>query len=689
MMAQDLLLEIGTEEIPARFMPAVLAQLKSAAAQKLADLRIPFEKVASYGTPRRMVLYVSGLAAQQTDSTTENRGPSTKIAFSPDGKPTKAAMGFARGQGVDVGQLTVRDGYVYASVHETGRCTCEILPEVLPVLIKGLSFPKNMHWGELDIQFVRPIRWIVALYGDAVVKFTIGDVSADRVSRGHRFLGKQQIVIPTAQDYFTLLEENAVIVDQNKREQIILRQIQEQAAAHGGKAEIKDDLLEEVIYLVEFPTALTGSFDAAFLQLPPEAIITPMREQQRYFPVKDDDGKLLPLFITVRNGNEEYIDNVRRGNERVLRARLADAQFFFNEDLKQPLAQRVEKLKTVIFQEERGNLYDKTQRLIRIFEAIAAAVGVSEEDKATGRRAAYLAKADLVTGMVCEFTELQGTMGREYALKSGETAPVADAIFEHYLPRYAGDRLPVSTAGRILSIADKMDNIVATLSRGLLPTGSGDPYALRRQALGIVNIVIDAGYRLSLRQIASLIMDLFEITDDEAREKLQTQLAEFLTQRLKGILSEKGIRYDLVDAALAGGADDLNGCYLRAVTLMQKSTEPDFAAVVNAFTRTGNLAKQAQAGAGCISPDLFQETVERNLYAAYLTAQKTADQKIAAQDYAAAFAAFLPLVAPIDAFFTQVMVMVDDMRVRNNRLALLCAITSLSQKLAEFRQIVI
>ena len=479
-MAKDLLLEIGTEEVPAHVMPGVLAQLKERAEKAFQENRIAFASVRTLGTPRRMALLVKDLAEKQADVTSENRGPSVKIAFDADGKPTKAAQGFARGQHVAPEDLVEKDGYVYAVVHETGKETAELLKTLLPELICALSFPNNMRWGSLEFKFIRPIRWLVALFDSEVIPFEVANVTSGRVSRGHRFLSQGDFSIAKADDYEKDCEAQYIIVDPEKRKAMIRAQIEAVAKENGGRAEITDDLLEEVLYLVEYPTALCGRFEEKYLQLPPEAVITPMRDHQRYFPVKDDAGKLLPLFITVRNGGKEYLETVQHGNERVLRARLADAQFFFDEDRKKSLEEHRDKLKTVVFQQGLGTMYEKTERLAQLADFIADEIGADEKAHKHARRAALLSKADLVTGMVTEFTELQGIMGREYAKLDGECEKVAIAIDEHYMPRFAGDAQPQTTAGRIVSTADKIDTIVGTFHLGKIPTGSQDPFALRR-----------------------------------------------------------------------------------------------------------------------------------------------------------------------------------------------------------------
>ena len=549
-MAKDLLLEIGTEEVPAHFMPGILAQLKEKAGAKFTEMRLEYENVATLGTPRRTALLVKNLAEEQTGAQSEYKGPSVSIAFDADGNPTKAAMGFARGKKVDVKDLVVKDGYVYAVSKEEGKATAALLPEILKDLVEGLTFPKNMRWGDLDFRFVRPLRWIVALFDTEIVDFTVANVKSGKVSRGHRFLSEGDFTIDKASDYVTDCEKAFIIVDQDRRRSMIKAQIEELAAQHGGYAEITEDLLEEVTYLVEYPTALCGTFEEKYLKLPKEAVITPMRDHQRYFPVLNGNNNLLPLFITVRNGGDYCLDKVQHGNERVLRARLADAQFFFDEDRKHKLEDYVEKLKTVVFQEGLGTIYDKAERLAELAAFIGEKTKASEIEIVVTKRAAKLAKADLVTAMVCEFTELQGIMGREYALLDGEEAQVATAIYEHYMPRFAGDSEPATTAGRLVSLADKMDNIVATFSRGLVPTGSQDPFALRRQALGIVHTIIEADYQVSLQEITDKAMDLLHITDKEKRDQIQKNVEEFFMLRIKNVLSDNNVRYDIIDAVL-------------------------------------------------------------------------------------------------------------------------------------------
>lgn len=685
-MSKTLLLEIGTEEVPAHVMPGILSQLKENAAKTFEELRIEYKNIKTLGTPRRSALLVEGLAEQQADLSKENRGPAVNIAFDADGKPTKAAQGFARGQGVKPEELVTKDGYVYAMVHEKGGQTVDLLGETLKGLVDGLNFPNNMHWADLDYKFIRPLRWLVALYGQDVIDFEVANVKSGRTSRGHRFLSEGDFEIANADDYIEACRKASIIVDQNERCEMIRQQIAEVAAANGGQAEVNEDLLEEVLYLVEYPTALCGKFDEKYLALPAEAVITPMRDHQRYFPVLKD-GQLLPLFITIRNGGKEHLETVQHGNERVLRARLEDAQFFFDEDRKKTLEQHGEKLKTVVFQDGLGTIYDKALRLEVLAGYIADAIGANEQDKKDAVRAAKLAKADLVTGMVTEFTELQGVMGREYALLDGETKAVAQAIDEHYMPRFAGDSQPASVAGRIVSLADKIDTIVGTFSRGLIPTGSQDPFALRRQALGIVNMLKEAQYHISLSQLVAKAMELLKIADAGQQAKLQNDVADFMKLRLKNVLADAGIRYDVVDAVFVT-VDDIYGVFLRA-NAVHEAVKQDMEKTIQAFVRTGNIARKAEDVQVAVEADLLAEQVEKDLCKAYEAAAAKVEKEIAAQDYAGAIATLSQLAAPIDTFFDGVMVMDKDEKIKNNRLGLLKLVDNLVCQVADFSKIVL
>ena len=686
-MEQKLLFEIGTEEIPAKFMPGILEQLKSLAEKKLQELRVPFASVTVFGTPRRMTFIADGVEETQASTVVESKGPSVKIAFGPDGAASKAAQGFARGQGIAVEDLIVRDEYVYAVKQLTGQAVIDLLPAFLVDIVESLSFPKNMRLADHDFRFVRPIRWLVALLDNKIIPIEITGVKSGRNTIGHRFLSKGEVEIASAGDYEKVLREHFVLVDQDERRTMIRQQVEELAQKEGGIAEIDEDLLEEVVYLVEYPTALCGHFDDKFLTLPKETVITPMREHQRYFPVLTADGKLLAKFITVRNGNSEGLDIVAHGNERVLRARLSDAEFFFNEDRKIKLEERLEKLKTVVFQEGLGNIYDKSVRLADIAMTLKKSLNVKVDEDIL-QRTALLSKTDLVTGMVCEFTELQGVMGREYALLDGEEPEVAQGIFEHYLPRFAGDELPTTDIGRLVGIADKLDNIAATFSRGLIPTGSQDPYALRRQAIGIINILVDGNYHLPLLKTISAVLGLLNVPSAKNGELL-AQLQEFFVQRVKNMMGDQGIRYDVIDAILNEKAnDDIVDLFVRAKALAEYVETSEAAESIQAFTRVVNLCKKAE-GETIIKESLFVEPAEKELYEVVCRLQKETIPALVAYNYADVLKLINEVSAPVNKFFDTVMVMDKDENVKNNRLALLVQVKETASMVGDLSAIVL
>ena len=680
-MKRDLLFEIGTEEIPAHVMPHLLEDLAQLAETMLKEHRLSYEKVRTLGTPRRAALIVTGLAERQEDVNTETRGPSVAIAFDADGNPTKAGAGFARGQGVDPSALIQSDGYVYASVHESGAATAELLTSLLPDLVRAIPLPNSMRWGDLDFRFIRPIRWFVALYGTEIVPFTLAGVTSGNYSRGHRTLAPADFVITSAADYEAACEKAYIIVDPERRRAMICEQIAETAKACGGTAEITPDLLEEVLYLVEYPTALSGSFEEKYLALPAEAVITPMRDHQRYFPVKAADGSLLPAFITVRNGGKAHLDVVAHGNERVLRARLADAQFFFDEDRRKSLAEHREKLKTVVFQRGLGSMYEKTERLMALTTAIVEEMAEGDADDAAladARRAAELSKADLVTGMVTEFTELQGIMGREYALLDGESPAVARAIDEQYMPRFAGDELPQTPLGVALSVADKIDNIVGTFSQGRIPTGSQDPFGLRRQALGLVLMLIEQESTMLLSDLVDEACDLYDL--EEFRDKMQVYVADFIRLRLKNVLSERGVRYDVQEAVL-GDVDLVADVPVRAAYVERLLASEGGEALVQSFVRVGNIARSVTGGT--VDPALFKAEEEGALLSAY---QAAAAARAEGEDTLPTEQA---LGRAIDTFFDAVMVMDKDARVKENRLSLLKMIDDYLLETADYSKIVL
>ena len=665
-MAKDLLFEIGAEEIPAGFMPNILGQLKQLAETKLNDAHLPFESIATYGTPRRLALIVKGLADTSAEISERHKGPSASIAYDADGNATKAAIGFARGKGLDVADLVVEDGYIYAETKTAGVPAKDIVTDMLPQLITGLNFPKSMHWGNLDAKFVRPVRWLVALLDEEVIPVEFATVKSGNVTRGHRFLGADEITIKNAASYVDTLKENFVMVDQDARRELISKQLHDIAASKNASIVWDDDLLEEINYLVEWPTALCGGFEESYLALPDAAIITPMKDHQRYFPLVDQDGKLLPMFLTVRNGSDHSIEVVQAGNERVLRARLDDAKFFFNEDRKKPLIDRQDGLTKIVFQEGLGNLADKTERLLKLGRVFGEECGLHEDTVVVLERATELAKTDLTTGMVTEFTELQGVMGKEYALLDGESPEVAEAIFEQYLPRFAGDVLPQTEAGKVLSIIDKVDNIVATFSRGLIPTGSQDPYALRRQTIGILNILLGSEWNISLRPIFKASMELLNVPA-EKQEELLGQVEEFFTLRLKNIFLDREVPHHVIDLLLSNNelsVADAEGL----VNALLANRIDENVELVQAYTRMYNLVKDVEYTG--VNSDLLKEDAEKELFEAASKASEASSAAWEAGDYDAVVAVPATLVPAINKFFEDVMVMDKDEAIKANRLQL-------------------
>ena len=665
-MAKDLLFEIGAEEIPAGFMPNILGQLKQLAETKLNDAHLPFESIATYGTPRRLALIVKGLADTSAEISERHKGPSASIAYDADGNATKAAIGFARGKGLDVADLVVEDGYIYAETKTAGVPAKDIVTDMLPQLITGLNFPKSMHWGNLDAKFVRPVRWLVALLDEEVIPVEFATVKSGNVTRGHRFLGADEITIKNAASYVETLKENFVMVDQDARRELISKQLHDIAASKNASIVWDDDLLEEINYLVEWPTALCGGFEESYLALPDAAIITPMKDHQRYFPLVDQEGKLLPMFLTVRNGSDHSIEVVQAGNERVLRARLDDAKFFFNEDRKKPLIDRQDGLTKIVFQEGLGNLADKTERLLKLGRVFGEECGLHEDAAVVLERATELAKTDLTTGMVTEFTELQGVMGKEYALLDGESPEVAEAIFEQYLPRFAGDVLPQTEAGKVLSIIDKVDNIVATFSRGLIPTGSQDPYALRRQTIGILNILLGSEWNISLRPIFKASMELLNVPA-EKQDELLGQVEEFFTLRLKNIFLDREVPHHVIDLLLSNNelsVADAEGL----VNALLANRIDENVELVQAYTRMYNLVKDVEYTG--VNSDLLKEDAEKALFEAASKASEASLAALEANDYTAVVAVPATLVPAINKFFEDVMVMDKDEAIKANRLQL-------------------
>lgn len=692
-MAKDLLLEIGLEEVPARFVRDAARQLKEKTESWLRESRIDHSELFSYATPRRLAVVVKQVAEKQQDVSEENKGPAKKIALDDNGAWSKAALGFARAQGVQPEELYFKDlggvEYVYARKSSKGRSTQELLPEGLSHIITNMSFPKNMRWGSHELRFVRPIKWLNALFGQDVVELEIAGVQSGRTTYGHRFLGSS-IELGEPGEYLDKLREQYVIADMDERKSMITKQISQLATQSGWQVPIQEDLLEEVLFLVEYPTALSGSFDESFLHIPQEVLITSMREHQRYFPVMDSSGKLLPYFVTVRNGDGTSLDQVARGNEKVLRARLSDAKFFYEEDQKLPIDTALSKLEQVVFHEELGTISDKVRRVEKTAEQLARLCKVSAEEQSVIRRAAAICKFDLVTQMVYEFPELQGVMGMDYARKAGEPEAVAQAINEHYQPRYSGDASPKSLPGALVSIADKIDTIVGCFAIGIVPTGSQDPYALRRQAAGIVQILLDHKLPISLRELFELAIAVHIEAHKHAIKRQQDELLgdlyDFFALRVKHMLSDDA-RYDVVDAVMASGFDDVAATVRKCQALMEAVQQPGMKEVCDSFTRVMNLAAKAEAKHE-LSVKLFQEDVEHTLYEAWQQIHTAYESELASGNERAALAQLARLKEPVTAYFDSVMVMAEDEQVRSNRLAQLAMIHNDLSRFADFHKLV-
>mgnify|MGYP001178357440 FL=1 len=693
-MSKDLLLEIGLEEMPARYARGAMDELRQNTLKWLEENRLAHAGVEAYATPRRLAVLVRNLADRQADASEEVRGPARRIAQDEQGNWTKAALGFARSQGVDPSELYFKDTggaeYVFARKSTAGAATERLLPEALRGLVTSLSFPKNMRWGDCDLRYIRPIRWIVALYGRGVVPLEIAGVRSGNVTKGHRFLGADA-VIEEPSSYPDVLRGQHVIADAEERKAAILAGIERLSRERGWRIEVREDLLEEVLFLVEWPTVLAGSFDPEFLRIPQEVLITSMREHQRYFPVFDEAGRLLPHFVTVRNGDDTSLDVVRRGNEKVLRARLADARFFYEEDLKLSISDALAQLERVVYHEELGTMGDKVRRVRRIAGRLAERLALDAQTAADVNRAAEICKFDLVTQMVYEFPELQGIMGEDYARHAGERETVARAVNEHYAPRHAGDRPPASAVGAVVGIADKIDTIVGCFSIGIVPTGSQDPYALRRQAAGIVSTLLAHGFELRLDELFRLALETHrERGLKRSEEEIERDLREFFGLRVRNVLAESGTRHDVIEAVLAAGADDVRRTLSRAKVLqdaVSESRREQFRPTADALVRVCNLAVKADSRD--VDERLFSTEAERTLHGAWRQARVRYEEAVLGDRMEEALAALASMRDAINGFFDAVLVMVDDEAVRRNRLALLASIADDIRSFADFSRLVV
>ena len=684
------LLEIGVEELPSRFVNMAIEQLYEKSKKLLNENEIGFEDVKVYATPRRLSLIIEGLDEKQKDIQKEVKGPSVKIAYDDDKKPTKPLLGFMKSQNISEDDLVIKEvkgtDYVFANISSIGRKSSEILAEIMPSLIKDINFPKNMRWGGKNIRFARPIRWVVSLLNDKVVEFEFEGISVGNKTKGHRFLGSSEIIVDNVDNYEKLLEENYVVLDQNKRREIIKYESTKIAKTLGGEIHENEDLLEELTFIVEYPTPIKGSIKEKYLSLPKEVVTTTMIDHLRFTPIYSQDGELLPYFITVRNGTNDYEDIVIAGNEKVLGARLEDAKFFYEDDISKHLEDYVENLKGVLFHDKLGSMFAKEKRDGVVAKKIAKSLSFADEAIDALDRVAHLSKADLTTKMVVEFTELQGVMGEIYAQNSGEKEIVATAIREQYLPKFAGDELPKSSVGSIFSLADKIDTIAGLFAIGEIPTGSADPFALRRSAIGIINIIRNNAWKFNLSE--AIETSLYEYIKDLGltfnHEEVIKNVRDFFFGRIKTMLQEEGIRYDIIDAVLIPGSE-IQDIFAKAIELNQWFNE-DRSKFVDAYNRINNLTKNIDFTE--VNEELLKEDEEKNLYDKFVEINERFNDSLSSEDYKEAMNILNELVPSIDAFFDNVMVMAEDEKIRQNRLALINSIEENIQKILKIENIV-
>ncbi|MDQ0218272.1 glycine--tRNA ligase subunit beta [Peribacillus cavernae] len=689
MAKHDLLVEIGLEEMPARFVTSSMNQLSKKMEKWLNEKAIEFDHINMFSTPRRLAVLVKGVAEAQKDIHEEAKGPAKKIARDESGNWSKAAIGFTRGQGVSVDDIYFKEvggvEYVHVNKFIKGQPSISLLPE-LKEMITSMSFPKNMRWADQDLRYIRPIKWIIALFGNKIIPLGITHVTSGNETRGHRFLGGPA-AIEAPEQYEAALSKQFVVADPVKRKNMILDGIKKLEDEQGWDIPVDEDLLEEVNNLVEYPTVLFGGFEKEFLELPQEVLITSMKEHQRYFPVKNQNGELLPFFVTVRNGDSRHLEIVSKGNEKVLRARLSDASFFYKEDQKKDIDSALKKLETIVYHEEIGTLSEKMARVRKLTAQLSSALQLSENAKKLADRAAEIAKFDLVSHMVYEFPELQGYMGEKYAKLLGEPQEVAAAINEHYMPRHAIDSVPPSLTGAILSVAEKMDTIVTFFSIGIIPTGSQDPYALRRQASGIVQILSEKKWELSLEKIMKASLGEMEAKGIMKRDRNETlhDLEQFFKARVKHLLNEQGIRYDLIDALLENEIGNIAILSERASVLEVKKQEAGFKENLEALSRVINIAVKCENKVE-VSPALFENKFEAKLYEKYQAVY--ADYQSAGSE-TRAFELLVSLKAEIEDYFEHTMVMADDDKLRKNRLSLMKDISDLISGFAAMNKIIV
>jgi glycyl-tRNA synthetase beta chain len=696
-----LLFEIGMEELPARFLLPVLQDLKNIMEKKLTDSRIKFGTIKTFGTPRRLILLVEELSEKEEDLDSLNIGPAKNIAFTDTGEVSRAGLGFLSSQGMDSTSFEVvetsKGEYIAVKKFEKGRLTKEVIPAILKDIVLSLTFPKSMKWGNKKIKFARPIQWFLALLNDEIVEFEIEGIKSDRKSHGHRFFG-EEFIANSIPEYFEKIRKNNVIIDILERKNLIKSLIEEKCNSQGEYGHIEEELLDEVTNLVEYPYPIVGGFNEEFLEVPQEVLIITMQVHQRYFPILNKEGQLQPKFIVVRNG-VDYSEEVKRGNEKVISARLADARFFYNEDIKIPLYENLEKLKTVVYQKKLGTIYEKVQRMKKIASSIMDAIEVEKSNSLimnfTNKRedimrTIELSKADLVSNMIGEkeFTKLQGFMGEEYAIKSGEKREVALGIKEHYYPRYTGDSCPTGIEGTITALADRIDTLVGCFSVGVIPTGSKDPFALRRASIGVVNIILNSGINFSIAEVIMKTLDILSetITLNKNKNEIYTEVIEFFRQRIINILAESGYRKDIIGAVLSVESSSIIDVKNRVEALQNISENADFEKLLSVLKRVGNISKNKNELV-VLNEKLLILEVEKELWLFTEKFGKDFEGVLEKKNYNEYLNKIILGIELIDRYFTEVMVMDENIEVRENRLFQMSALNKLFNKIAIIEEI--
>ena len=685
---QDYLLEIGVEELPARYINNAINQLENDFVNFLNENKLKYEEVIKYSTPRRLAILVKSLDDSQEDSIVEIKGPSAKIAYDEENNPSKALLGFMKSQGLEEKDIEIRDNYIYAQKTIKAKSIEEIFEEGVPQIIKGINFPKNMKWGGKDLRFARPVRWLVSVYGSKVLSIDLEGIDCGNVTRGHRFLGSSQIEINNPSDYEELLKENYVIADCKKRRNLIKRESDRLSREMSGEIFEDESLLEELTNIVEYPTAILGKIKDEHLELPNIVITTSMKEHLRFVPIYKDSKTLLPYFVSIVNGTDEHKDIVIKGNEKVLGARLEDAKFFYNEDLQKDFLSLSNNLTGITYHEKLGTMDLKVERIMDLSEAIGENLDIAKKSQEQLKRAAELSKADLLTQMVSEFTDLQGIMGEDYANHSGEDSLVSSAIREQYMPRFAGDDLPETTIGSILSISDKLDTIAGMFAIGNIPTGSQDPFGLRRATIGIINIIRNKGWKLSIKEIIKSALYIYVDKNNLVfdYDKVSENIYNFIMSRIKVILLDEGIRYDLVDSLLNSEADDIYSIFAKAKDLKNWFDADDRSKTVETFTRLNNIAVKAESEE--FDPTILNE-YEKALYAQFNAVSDRLSSEGKVSNYSLLLDEAITLEKPINDFLDNVLVFDEDEKIRNNRLGLLSSINNVIKNIVDFSKIVL